>query len=481
MQLPDLTATTCRPVSPVPDVAVSGICADSRRVQPGDLFVAMPSDRAGEFIAEALRRGAAAAVCNDPALADSGPIFALSPDGFVGQISLLARAVLGDPSAKMRVIGITGTNGKTTCAYLLQQCLTSLGENCAYLGTLGLKIGNKIRELANTTPFPVELWSLLADAQAAGCTHLAMEVSSHALDQERLLGMRFEVGAFTNLSQDHLDYHATLEEYAAAKRRLFTEVGPASNPAFESVLNVDDPVGANWANTLPRVHRVSPRESNPLVVNEVRASSISGSLQGHAFAAPVGGTFNVENLQMVAGILLALGYKSSAVADALSQVRAVPGRFEAVPADGGPEVIVDYAHTPDALEKVLRSARALNPKGVAVVFGCGGDRDRTKRPLMAAVASEWADRVVLTSDNPRTEDPNTILREIAEGIEPGTDAIELIDRPAAIRHAVTAAQVGEIVVIAGKGHEKTQTILNEKIPMDDVELAREALSQWRPQ
>lgn len=483
MRLPDAIRDCCRPTTVVPDVVVTGIQSDSRQVQPGDLFVCMLGARSdlAPFVQQALDQGAVAILTADPALLSiEGPVFAIEPQGFMVQIADLARRILGDPSSQLNIVGITGTNGKTTCAYLLQQCLEALGQKCAYLGTLGIRVGGTLTELPNTTPFPVELWNLLDEVRRAGCTHLAMEVSSHALAQDRLHGVRFQLGAFTNFTQDHLDFHGTLADYEAAKARFFTEVGPARNPAFRAVINTDDAVGAKWAAQLGAQARpVSESKSSPLAITHVSAAAIRGSIEGQEFATNIGGRFNVENLQVVAGLLLELGFAPEQIATSFRGLHAVPGRFETLGAPGGPEVIVDYAHTPDALEKVLRSARMLEPKKLTVVFGCGGDRDRTKRPAMAAVASEWADRVVITSDNPRTENPEQIIREVVLGVEPGSDVQVQIDRRLAIRETVLSALVGEIVVIAGKGHEKTQTIQHEKFPMDDVELARSALAEWR--
>ncbi len=469
------------------DCEVQSLCADSRSPQAGALYVTMPSERSdtGAFIGQAREHGAVAALVRndsglDHARAVGIPHILIRDEGhrFYASLGRLCRASApDDPTLSMRVIGVTGTNGKSTVAWMLRDALSSLGCKAAYLGTLGFACGSDVMPLANTTPFPVELWTMLRQARQAGCTDLVMEASSHALVQRRLAGVSFAAGVFTNLTQDHLDYHQSMHAYSEAKKLLFTEYAMASPRPFVAVLNTDDPVGRHWSAELPtpvlRFGEGGVHIANP----SVGVSSIAGQLNGaHGFNAAVGGAFNIQNLTATAATLLALGYSESDAAHALGQVTPVPGRFESVPNSLGIGVIVDYAHTPDALEKLLGSAIATHPRKIITVFGCGGDRDRTKRPLMAAAAAKSSDLVIATSDNPRTEDPETILDEVVRGLPAGFPHERVTDRREAIRRAVAIAEPGDVVVIAGKGHETVQVIGYTAIPMDDRELAREALA-----
>jgi UDP-N-acetylmuramoyl-L-alanyl-D-glutamate--2,6-diaminopimelate ligase len=396
--------------------------------------------------------------------------------GFNASIAALSKAVFGDPTSGMRLMGITGTNGKTTTAWMMRDALRSLGRRASYLGTLGFDPDGTRRELANTTPFPVETWQLLAEARDKGVQDFVMEASSHALIEQRLAGIAFSLGVFTNLSQDHLDYHKTMSEYADAKKLLFTEY---TGREFRSAINIGDPIGAAWVAELGAT--VTFGSSDALL--EVSALEKSASrlrlaarFEGRQieFAIGVGGTFNVWNATSALAGLLSIGYGLDEATGAMQSVTPVPGRFESVPTGQGFSIIVDYAHTPDALEKLLQSVHELSPRRVITVFGCGGDRDRNKRPKMAKAASENSDLTVVTSDNPRTEDPEAIIRDVVEGIVGESETI--IDRREAVHRAVALAQDGDVVVIAGKGHEDYQIIGRTKHPMDDRELAREALA-----
>jgi UDP-N-acetylmuramyl-tripeptide synthetase len=350
------------------------------------------------------------------------------------------------------------------------------------LGTLGFHIDDEARELENTTPFAVQLFNLVAEARDRGMTALAMEVSSHSLAQQRVDGIDFDAAVFTNLTQDHLDFHGDMHSYAEAKKRLFTVLPAQSRKRFVAAFNINDPVGARWAleqNGPTVTYGVRNAEADlvgtPLavLVDSIRMNlSYRGDFD---VQVPLGGAYNVENtLGAVAGVL-ALGVPLEAIAQALPNVHPVPGRFEAVRNDLGIGVIVDYAHTPDALEKLLDSVRSLTEKRVITVFGCGGDRDRTKRPKMARSASERSDLTVVTSDNPRTEDPDAIVHEVAVGILPGKEHLTIVDRAEAIGAAIHVAEPGDVVVIAGKGHENYQIIGRTKHHMDDRELARVAI------
>jgi UDP-N-acetylmuramoyl-L-alanyl-D-glutamate--2,6-diaminopimelate ligase len=395
----------------------------------------------------------------------------------------LCTQILGDSTAELHVVGITGTNGKTTTAWLIHEALTALGHKSAYLGTLGLWHGTESVDLANTTPFPVELHHLLLRCRREGITHLAMEVSSHGLQEERIAGVRFDVGVFTNLSQDHLDYHGSMERYFAAKRRLFFEVADRAGKPFKAVINSSDPAGMNLVKDLQAIGRETltfgPGGMVRLEDANVKADSIQATFCASGGKLPLraglGGMFNSENLLAAGSALLAVGKSMEDVVSGLSRAKPVPGRFEPVPNDAGFAILVDYAHTPDALAKLLEAVRALGPKRVITVFGCGGDRDRSKRPKMAAAASERSDLTLVTSDNPRTEDPEAILSEVVAGVEPGKTFEAIVDRREAIARAVALAEPGDIVVIAGKGHEDYQIIGKTKFPMDDRELAKAAL------
>jgi UDP-N-acetylmuramoyl-L-alanyl-D-glutamate--2,6-diaminopimelate ligase len=474
------------------DGRISGIFSDSRKLKVGGLFVCMPSGNRDthEFLPEIAHNGAGAALTHT----DGGHEWAVSLGlssilirneglAFTEALWRLAKVLSGDPSAKMRVLGVTGTNGKTTTTWLIRDALIAMGRKASYLGTLGIQTPLDERELSNTTPFAVELNELLCEALAAGSQDLAMEVSSHALQERRSDGVEFDAAVFTNLTQDHLDFHGTMEEYARAKFRLFTELPEQSSKSFTAAINSDDPTGAAW---IPRLQ--VPCIAFGLQSGELRGKPLEVKVDGlrmelvfrgakAELTSRLGGSYNVENCLSALGGLLAVGYGLEESAQALSKARPVPGRFEAVPNDRGIGILVDYAHTPDALEKLLAAVRPLASGKVIVVFGCGGDRDRSKRPKMARAVSSHAELSIVTSDNPRTEDPFAIVREVEAGIVPGALSLTIVDRREAVAHAVSQAVPGDVVVIAGKGHENYQIIGRTKHPMDDRELAREALKR----
>lgn len=472
------------------DAEISGVVEDSRKSQPGSLFVCMPglSQDTHSFIGGAAALGAVAVLAHGRAGLDAareaGVACAIvhEEDGrFSDAVWRIAKAIFGNPSARLSVVGITGTNGKTTTAWLLRDALTALGRRAAYIGTLGYR-GDRWDEGANTTPFAVELTGLLNRAVSEGLSDLAMEVSSHALAERRADGVEFDVGVLTNFTQDHLDFHGDLTAYEEAKQRLFTDIPKRSGKAFTAVINADDPAGVRLESKLPHptitfgVAKGGLRvevESLAAGCMTVRLSYLG---QSNSASLPLGGRFNVFNVGAVVGSLLALGYGLREIAHALPSVSAAPGRFEPIPNDRGIGVLVDYAHTPDALAKVLSAAREICHGRLFLVFGCGGDRDRTKRPIMGAIASELADAVWLTSDNPRTEDPAAIIEDIQTGMSSGSELWQEPDRRAAIRCALANATVGDVVVIAGKGHEGYQIVGSQKVPMDDRQLAREALN-----
>jgi UDP-N-acetylmuramoyl-L-alanyl-D-glutamate--2,6-diaminopimelate ligase len=457
------------------DAEVSAVTLDSRRSGPESLFIASKgaSVDGHEFVGDAIKAGAAVAVsCRD---IFEGLHPAILVEDSIDAAWRISKAVYGDPSTKLRVIGVTGTNGKTTVAWVLRQALQSMGVKTAYMGTLGGFIGDEKVETGLTTPFAPEINSFLADCVESGVEAVAMEVSSHALAQRRVDGVEFDVAVFTNLSQDHLDFHTDFDDYFEAKKRLFG--GLPSTKTLVSVVNTDDAYGRQLADITisycqDGVWRLIKAE--PGIESLTMTVEFDGST--YEIAAPLGARFNIENALAVFGALLGLGYSAADAVCALKAVSGAPGRFEAVSNNKGFTVLVDYAHTPDALEKVLQSARELTKGRLICVFGCGGDRDKTKRPKMAAAASSIADIVWVTSDNPRTENPSAIIDDILPGLVAGAISRVEVDRRKAIFGAIAEAEAGDCVVIAGKGHEDYQIIGREKTHFDDREVAAEALA-----
>ncbi len=466
----------------------TGIQMDSRKIRAGNLFVCWPglSRDSHEFLADAQANGATGAVVYTKEGADQAITLGMAVhewdrDTYSERAWRMCDAFFHHPTRSMKAVGITGTNGKTTTAWITRDALATLGYRAAYLGTLGFQYPGFSQELPNTTPFVIDLYNLLNDARSAGVNALVMEVSSHALAQKRADGLEFDVTAFLNLTQDHLDFHGTLTDYAAAKHRLFTDLRAESTKEMTAVFNLDDPIGREWQEEFSgKTHSFAQTDSGASLrgtPEKVGLDSITLTLQesgtqGRA-KIPLGGSYNVENSLAATAILRALGVDLSDAARAMETVRPVPGRFEPVMNDRGIKVIVDYAHTPDAVTKLLTAIRPLTGGKVITVFGCGGDRDRAKRPLMAQAASEQSDYVFATSDNPRTENPVAILEDVRSGLD---GAFELIvDRAEAIRAAVRLAKPGDTVVIAGKGHENYQIVGRTKNHFDDREVAREAL------
>ena len=468
--------------------AVSGLAYDSRAVKSGDVFVALKGLHADgtAFAREAIDRGAVAIVSETPAPDGVHVPWAIVADARLA-LALLATTFYRDPSREMRVVGITGTNGKTTTAYLVAGIFEAAGIRCGVLGTVAYKIGDELREATRTTPEAPDVQALLREMVDRGCGACAMEVSSHALALRRVDGMSFAAAVFTNLTRDHLDFHAGMEDYFRAKRRLF-EMLPRNAP---SILNVDD----------PRCGSLMEAGGRPLTYGmqrpaDVKPGPVSFSLDGLQFdvATPrdtlhvrskLIGKPNVYNILAAVATATALDVSSDAIEKGLQALDAVPGRFQTV---SGPNddvtVVVDYAHTDDALRNLLETARPLAHGRLITVFGCGGDRDRTKRPLMGAVAGRLSDVIVITSDNPRSEDPARIIEEIRRGITPDTrrerqSLLTIVDRRQAIARAVDIARAGDVVLVAGKGHEKYQVIGDRTLAFDDVAVAREALGRRR--
>ncbi len=452
-----------------PDIAISALATDSRRVTPGTVFVALRGAHVDShaFVGQAIERGAVGVVLEqEQALAVPQLIV---PDATLA-LSTLSAKFFGDPSARMHVVGITGTNGKTTTTHLVRAILEAAGRSCGVIGTLGASLGGRAWSLENTTPLALELQGLLATMRDGGASAVAMEVSSHALALHRVDDVHFAVAAFTNLTRDHLDFHATPEAYEAAKRRLF-DLAPIA------VVNVDDAAGVRLAEDLrargTQTIAYAIRAKNAdLIARDVvvRSEGSTFTLDDRFVKLSLPGRFNVENALAAIGIADALGIARSVAIEALADVAAPPGRMERIASDGI-DVIVDYAHTPDALSNVLQAAREGTRGRLVVVFGCGGDRDPGKRPQMGAIAARLADRAIVTSDNPRSENPQAIADAILVG---GKGEVEL-DRGAAIRRAIADARAGDVVVIAGKGHETYQIIGDQTRHFDDREEVRAAL------
>ncbi len=478
-------------ISPLPSAlartVVTGISHDSRRVTPGTVFVALRGQHAdaGTFAAQALERGAAVVVSDHDALEIDRSRWLRVHDGRTA-IALLAAAFHGHPSRYLKVIGITGTNGKTTTAHLIASIFDAAGLSCGVIGTVGYRIAGQLHPAAHTTPEAPDVQRMLREMLDKRCGACAMEVSSHALALRRVDGMEFAAGVFTNLTRDHLDFHGDMETYFHVKRRLF-EMLPPGAPA---VINADDPrAGAlQQVSTRPVTYGISrPADITP--------GPLSYSLDGLRFdiRTPRGtvrvqsvlvGRPNVYNILAAVSLSTALDLSFDAIERGVAALTGVPGRFEVVSGKGADiTVVVDYAHTDDALRNLLETARPLARGRLITVFGCGGDRDRTKRPLMGAVASRLSDVIIITSDNPRHEDPLRIIEDIERGITPDTrraaseGALSVPDRREAIARAIAVARPGDLVLIAGKGHETYQVIGETTLPFDDVAVAREALAR----
>lgn len=470
---------------------IKRLCTNSQACQPADLFIGMPGTRVdgGEFWPGAIATGAIAALVSPQAYANRPPTThnphaLVIPFPDIAIVCAEAAAIFYDtPAQAMRLVGVTGTNGKTTTTHLIEALLNQAQQPTGLLGTLYARWPGHESVAIHTTPFPVTLQADLATARDAGCQNVVMEVSSHALDQKRVWGCPFEVAVFTNLTQDHLDYHQTMAAYFEAKALLFSDhylVGRA-------IVNQDDPYGQQLLERLgDRAWSYSVESATAdFYTSELvyGANGVQGRLHtplgSIPFMLPLVGQFNLSNLLAAVGAALHLGVTLSQVGECLPQFGGVPGRMERVVVhpEQAVSVIVDYAHTPDSLQNALRAARPFVAGRLICVFGCGGDRDRTKRPQMGKIAYELADLAIVTSDNPRTEDPQRILADILAGIPAQLPAEQVVcDRAAAIRAAIAQAQPGDCVLIAGKGHEDYQILGTEKIHFDDREQAREALS-----
>ncbi len=472
--------------APLPESAavlpVLGLAYDSRRVSEGWLFFAFQGQKMDGrlFARDAVRRGAAAVVSE-----------LARPEGFDGiwievehgreALARAARNFHGAPDSRLGITGITGTNGKTTSAYLADSVLRAAGGLTALIGTIEYRLAGESRNAVNTTPESLDIYGILAELEQLGGSHVTMEASSHALALGRLFGIQFHTAVFTNLTRDHLDFHQTMEAYFAAKRRLFEGYG--APPPRVAAINEDDPYG-------PRIRTASGTERLSYGTGPgaaVRATGISATLEGLRFevqygagrlpiASPLVGMVNVYNILAACCVGFSYGFDPALIAKGISECPPIPGRFERVD-EGQPFlVVVDYAHTDDALRNVLRVARQLTARRVITVFGCGGDRDRAKRPLMGDAAGQASDFIVLTSDNPRSEDPLAIMNDAMVGLcRHDKSYVAEPDREKAIRRALQEAQPGDVVVLAGKGHERYQVLRDGTVPFDDREVARRIL------
>ncbi len=477
------------------DVAVTSLVHDSRKAAPGSLFVALRSVTPGRaeqaaaggenHIFEAVSKGAVAVLTAQELTVPRGTVIQVADTR--AALADAAAVFYGNPCQQLQMTGITGTNGKTTVAFLLKHLLEVAQRPCGLIGTVRYMVGGRVLPAARTTPESADIQQLLRAMRDAACRAAVMEVSSHALDQGRTRGLEFDAAIFTNLTRDHLDYHGTMEAYYEAKRRLFLGLASQRGKAGKAVINMDDRYGRRLHDELPdgtvrftygRGLGMDLRATD--IRTDIQGTQYSLHAQGRSFLVrlPLIGIFNVANSLAALGAMMALGYELRPSIAALREAPQVPGRLEMVPGQKAFRVFVDYAHTPDALENVLQTLRALQPRGLITVFGCGGDRDAGKRAPMGRVATTLSDHTIITSDNPRKEEPAAIIRDILHGV--GSASHEVIeDRRAAIRHAVGLAQPGDIVLVAGKGHEDYQEFADGRVPFDDVAEATAAVRERR--
>ena len=485
MQLKTLLASIpVREIIGPADRAVESIAYDSRRVERDGLFVALRGEKSDghDFIGQAIEKGATVIVA-ERAEKNSRTTFVVVENTRTAMADLAAR-FYNFPARKLKLAGVTGTNGKTTTTFLIKHICEKAGMRCGLLGTVRYEIGERVLPASRTTPESLDLQELLAQIRDAGCKAAAMEVSSHALAQERARDLEFEVAVFTNLTQDHLDYHGTMENYFEAKAKLFEQLARQDKKKKPvAVINVDDRYGQKLIAKIK--DKVSVVTFGTGVKADFRASNYRMEFGGTSYQldargksylvrVPLIGRFNVANSLAALATANALGIGLREAVVSLGKSPQVPGRLEMVPAKRQFQVFVDYAHTPDALLNVLKTLRELEPRRLIVVFGCGGNRDREKRPLMGAVADHNADYAIITSDNPRKEDPDKIIAEIEKGFH-GDHFEKITDRAAAISRAVELAQPRDIVLIAGKGHENYQEFADHTVPFEDIQVARRAI------
>lgn len=472
------------------DIEISDIAYDSREVKPGSAFCCIEGQTVdgNQFISQAIANGAVCIISEKDNVSCAVPYFRV-PDVSLA-LALIADHVFDHPSRKLRLIGVTGTNGKTTTTHLVEQILTSSGKKVGLIGTLGARWPGQIKyqNIKHTTPQSSDLHRILAAMVETGCTHVAMEVSSHALAQKRVAGCNFAAACLTNITQDHLDFHQTMENYWSSKRRLFEMLNDSSQSPKTAVINIDDPLSSQFLNACKGTKITYGFDKKA----DIHVKAVNFDFNGTRLVVGTAGgdldlklkligRFNVYNVMAAIALTLAEGISPTAIKQSLGNFGGVSGRFEVVSAEATQEplCIVDYAHTPDGLDNVLRTARNVVPTGgkLIVVFGCGGDRDSSKRPQMGEIAEQYADKVIVTSDNPRTEDPQAIIANILAGIKRLNKVVVEPDRATAIHLAVREASNNDVVMVAGKGHENYQLVKDQIIPFDDRTEVRSALSE----
>ena len=486
------------------NVEFNGLAIDSRNVKAGNIFLAYKGVNTDgrEYIQGAIDNGAVAVIAEKNIKWEKFTVVDGKTPVYVfpevrEKVGLLAANYFGNPSASMKVIAITGTNGKTSCSHILAEALSLLNKPCGIIGTLGNGLWGQLKTASHTTPDPVSLQKALVDLKDDGAEYIAMEVSSHALDQGRVNGMIFDVAVLTNITHDHLDYHGTISHYAMAKKKLF-EFDELKN----LVLNIDDEYGRQWVNTFVSAsssvshdaancvgysRKIQTEELEISGLSQMIASNISSNENGVSFDFSSNwgdghirnqnlyGEFNVSNLLAVCCVLFSQGFDVQEVIDALSKVHGVPGRMEKIQTSGQPTVIVDFAHTPDALENVLSELKKQKKGRLVCVFGCGGDRDNKKRSLMGGIANKLADKVIVTNDNPRLEDSKKIFSDILSGIKDSSAVHVIEDRAEAIVYAINSSKENDIILVSGKGAESYQDINGEKTPYSDIDLVNTVL------
>ena len=485
----------------IPDASITGernkiikaVTHDSRNVVPGTLFICLTGNKVDghEYIQQAVELGAVAVLVEKQIAVPAG-IIVIQVENTRTAMQLIVPAFFDYPARELRMIGVTGTNGKTTTTYLVRSILKAAGFKTGVIGTIQTLIEDRVLPVKNTTPDVVELQRTLAEMVDADIDYVIMEVSSHALALDRVAGCEFDIGAFTNITQDHLDFHGTFDRYTDAKAKLFRLLGQEGNikQGKAAVINLDDGAGkVMLENTSCRAITYSIHTSADIMAKDIEVFATGSSFcvtywQGEIpLKLKITGVFNVYNVMAAVGVALAEGIESTVIQKALEQFESVPGRFELVDAGQSFTVIVDYAHTPDGLENILKTAKQFAKQRIIAVFGCGGDRDRTKRPIMGKIAAEMADVVIATSDNPRSEDPDVILTEIEagikEGLTPNKQYEKIVDRRQAIVRALSIAQAEDVVIIAGKGHETYQILKDRTISFDDKQIAIEILEEMK--
>ena len=464
------------------NIAVENIAFDSREINNLSLFIAVKgvSQDGHNFISQALNRGACAIICESLPEILSNDITYIKVSDSSKSLGIVASNFFDNPSEKLKLVGITGTNGKTTCATLLYDLYRLMGYSTGLISTVHIKILHKTIPATHTTPNAIRINELLSQMVIEGCSHVFMEVSSHALDQNRVSGLSFDIGVYTNISRDHLDYHPTLNDYIGAKKKLFNSL---KNDAL-AIVNFDDPYGEEMVrdiNAKPFSYGLKGDFDFKGKIVENNISGLSVEIDGFEMTSRLIGEFNAYNLLVVFAVAKSLGEEALTVLTIISNLKAPDGRFEYIVSPRNVTAVIDYAHTPDALENVLKTLVSLksDKEKIFTVFGCGGDRDKGKRPLMGEISSVYSDRVIVTSDNPRSEKPNEIIKEIISGIpkSKSSKVLTVQERRQAIKVACELAESGDVILIAGKGHEKYQIIGDEKLHFDDLETTIEIFKQ----